>query len=392
MQILVTSFSIGPRTGGLRVGVLGLCRGLSSRGHQVSLFTTNADEGEVLNVPLGVPTFVEGVEVFYYPVQKVIFGNVLSFAMVKAFKHRVPNVDLVLIHSMYQLTSTVAAHYCRKFRVPYVVRPHGILDPTLARRRRWLLKWVYIQLFEKRNLNSAAAIQYSSQMEVELAHNFIDIKSPDLLIPEGVSLKPYEELPLRGSFRSKYPEMAGKSLILHLGRIHQKKGIELLIEAFSMAAVHRDDAHLVLAGAGDSDYVMRINKLILDFGVSKRTTITGQLSDFEKLAVLSDADVFALPSYGENFGISVVEAMACGLPVVISDNVGIWRDIKDGDAGIVTKCRPDKIALAVEKLLDDPSLRTAMGLRGKALVDARFSADRMSKSMDAAFQAICGVG
>ena len=138
MQILVTSFSIAPRTGGLRVGVLGFCKGLANRGHQVSLYTTNADGDRTLGVPLGVSTLEEGVEVFYYPAQKVIFGNVLSYPMVRALKHRVPNADLVLIHSLYQFTSTVAAHYCRKFRIPYVLRPHGILDPVLARRRRWL--------------------------------------------------------------------------------------------------------------------------------------------------------------------------------------------------------------------------------------------------------------
>src|SRR3989338_8448266 len=173
MRILVTSFSIAPRTGGLRVGVLGLCQGLANRGHQVSLYTTNADGNKTLDVPLGVSTLEEGVEVFFYQEQKVIFGNVLSYPMVRALKHRVPNVDLVLIHSLYQLTSTVAANYCRKFRVPYVLRPHGILDPSLARRRRWLLKWTYIQLFEKRNFNCAAAIQYSSRMEEEMARHFM---------------------------------------------------------------------------------------------------------------------------------------------------------------------------------------------------------------------------
>src|SRR3989344_7451912 len=209
MRILVTSFSIAPRTGALRVGVIGLCQGLASRGHQVSLYTTNADGNETLDVPLGVSTREEGVEVFFYPEQKIIFGNVFSYPMVRALKHRVPNVDLVLIHSLYQLTSTAAAHYCRKFRVPYVLRPHGILDPSLARRRRWLLKWAYIQLFEKRNFNYAAAIQYSSRIEEELARQFMTVKSPNLLIPEGISLDPFAKLPQRGGFRAKYPEMAG---------------------------------------------------------------------------------------------------------------------------------------------------------------------------------------
>ena len=391
MRILVTSFSITPRTGGLRVGVLGLCKGLANRGHQVSLYTTNADGNKTLNVPLGVSTLEGDVEVFFYPAQKVVFGNVLSYPMVGALKHRVPNVDLVLIHSLYQFTSTVAAHYCRKFRVPYVVRPHGILDPALARRRRWLLKWAYIQLFEKRNLNCAAAIQYSSRMEGEMARYFMAVKSPSLLIPEGISLDPFAKLPHRGVFRARYPEMAGKSLILHFGRFHPKKGLELLVEAFAKVAARRDDAHLVLAGGGDNDYVMHITKMLCDLGVSDRTTITGQMDEDEKLAVLRDADIFVLPSYGENFGISVVEAMACGLPVVISDKVGIWREIAEAEAGIVTTCHSEKIADAMEKLLDDPGLRMALGRHGKMLVGAQFSADRMAERMETAYQSLCGV-
>ena len=391
MRILVTSFSIGPLTGGLRVGVLGLCKGLAKRGHQVSLYTTNADENEILNVPLGVSTLEEGVEVFFYPAQKIIFGNVLSYPLVAALKHRVPNVDLVLIHSMYQLTSTAAAFYCRKFRVPYVVRPHGIMDPKLARRRRWLLKWSYIQLFEKKNLNCAAAIQYSSRMEDEMARHFMTVKSPSLLIPEGINLEPFEKLPSRGNFRDKYPEMAGKSLILHLGRIHEKKGIDLLAEAFSLVAARRDDAYLVLAGGGDNDYVVRIAKMLHDLGVFDRAIITGQLDEDEKLAVLRDADIFVLASYGENFGISVVEAMACGLPVLISDKVGICSEIVEAGAGIVTTCESEKIADCIENLLVDSGLRISIGQRGKTLVYEQFSMDRMAESMESAYQALCGV-
>jgi len=391
MKILVTSFSIGPRTGGLRVGVLGLCQGLTNRGHQVSLYTTNSDENEFLNVPLGVSALEEGVEVFYFPAQKVIFGNVLSYPMVRALKQNVPKFDLVLIHSMYQLTSTVAAHYCRKFQVPYVLRPHGIMNPYLARRRRWLLKWAYIQLFEKRNFNFAAAVQYSSRMEDEMARYFMSVKSPSLLIPEGVGLDNFAKLPRRGSFRARYPKVAGKSLILYLGRIHQKKGLELLVEAFSRVAASRDDAHLVLAGSGDNDYVNRITKMLYDFDVFDRTTITGQLDADEKLAVLRDADVFVLASYGENFGIAVVEAMACGLPVVISDNVGICREVEDAEAGIVTTCHAGEIAHAIERLLNEPDLRMTLGRQGKSLVSTQFSTDKMAERMETAYQSLCGV-
>jgi glycosyltransferase involved in cell wall biosynthesis len=271
------------------------------------------------------------------------------------------------------------------------VRPHGILDSTLARRRRWLLKWVYLQFFEKKNLNSAAAIQFSSSMEEEMAKDFMTIKSPKLLISEGINVEPFKKLPHKGSFRARYPEMDGKSLILHLGRLHQKKGLELLVEAYYQIAKRRDDVHLVLAGSGDADFVMRITKMLQDFGIFHRVTITGQLDEDTKLAVLQDADIFVLSSYGENFGLSVVEAMACGLPVLISDKVGIWKEIVEAGAGIVTTCESNKIADQIEKVLNDPELRLNMGQSGKSLVEAQFSTDRMAEKMETAYHSLCGI-
>ncbi len=389
MRILVTAYSIAPSTGGGRIGILGICRGLARRGHEILLHTTNADGDGVLDVPVGVSTRQEGVEVWFHPAQKVIWGNVLSFPVIRALRQKVPGSDLVLIHSLYQFTSTFAAHYCRKFSVPYILRPHGTLDPFLVYRRRWPLKWAYINLFEKKNFNSAAAVQYSSQMEEEMTHQFMTVTSPSLVIPEGINLESFAELPQRGTFRTKYPATAGKILVLFLSRFHQKKGIELLIRAFARVKRRGSNAHLVLAGSGDSDYVKRIPQILRDAGISDSATITGQLSDLEKLSALADADLFALPSYGENFGIAVVEAMACGLPVLISDKVGICREIANAGAGVVTPCDPERIAEAMESLIKDPRSRARLGERGRRLVHAQFSMDRMAERMEHAYQALC---
>ncbi len=391
MRILVTSYSIAPGTGGLRVGVLGMCKGLAERGHQVALYTTNTDENKTLDVPLGVPVFEEGVEVYFHAAQLVVCNNVISFPIVKALKNKVLQSDLVLIHSPYQFTSTVAAHYCRQFKVPYVLRPHGTLDPFLVYRRRWALKWAYINLFERRNFNFAAAIQYSSRMEEEMTCNFLTVNAPSLIIPEGIDVEDFARLPPRGTFRMKFPEMAGKTLILYLGRFHQKKGLELLIDAFSRVASRCANAHLVLAGTGDRQYVERIIQMLRDLGVAGRSTITGQLSDVEKLAALADADLFVLPSHGENFGYSVVEAMACGLPVLISDKVGIWQEVAEAEAGIVTRCHSGQIADAMEKLVNDAGLRVKLGIYGKRLVEMQFSTVQMAERMEVAYQSLCGV-
>jgi glycosyltransferase involved in cell wall biosynthesis len=341
-----------------------------------------------MNVPLEVPIDQEGVETYVYPVQLSVWGNEVSFPMARALKRRVPQSDIVLIHSLYQFTSTAASYYCRKKQVPYVLRPHGTLDPFLVYRRRWPLKWAYINLFEKNNFNAAAAIQYSSRMEESMTSHFMDVTSPSLVIPEGIDLEKFAKLPPRGTFRAKHPETAGKVLILFLGRFHQKKGLELLIDAIARPK-SRGDAHLVLAGSGDPDYVTQISQMVRGAGLSRCTTITGQLSEEDKLAALADADLFVLPSFGENFGLAVVEAMACGVPVLISDKVGIWPEIAEAEAGMVTPCDVDKIADAINKLVNDQELRAILGGRGRKLVHEQFSMDRMAERMELAYQSLC---
>lgn len=389
MRILVTAHSIAPSSGGLRVGVLGICKGLIKRGHQVTLVTTNADGKGVFDVPLGVPTLLEGVEVYFFSTQLLLFGNAISISLARALKLLVRHADIVLIHSLYQFISTVAAHYCRRYSVPYVLRPHGSLDPFLVYRRRWILKWCYLRLFEERNFRFAATVQYSSKMEEAMTGRFLTSQINSLIIPEGIDLKDFATLPSRGTFRARYPEMANKTLILFLGRFHQKKGLELLINAFALVANRCPIAHLVLAGSGDQDYIKHITQSLNDIGLDIRSTITGQLNDDEKLAALADADLFALPSHGENFGLAVVEAMACGLPVLISDKVGIWQDVAKFEAGIVTQCDSSKIADAMEKLVNDPGLRIKLGLNGKKLVEAQFNIDRMAERMEIEYQSLC---
>lgn len=382
MQILVTAAGIAPSTGGGRVGILGMCRGLAQRGHQVTLLTTNADESGVIDVPLGMPVDQEGVETYFYQAQ---LRNVFSFPMAAALKRMVPQSDIVLIHSLYQFTSTIAAHYCRKNKVPYVLRPHGTLDPFLVFRRRWLLKWVYIKLFEVRNFRGAAAVQYSSVIEEGMTQRFVGGPIRSLVIPEGISLEKFANIPMMGSFRTRYPEMVGKALILYLGRFDQKKGIELLVESFNELALRRTDVHLLLVGGGDSYYINKIMGMLRDRGIAHRSTYTGMVSEQEKIEALTHADIFVLPSRGENFGIAVVEAMACGIPVIISDQVGIWREVAEAEAGIVTRCDSAEIILAMEELISNPFRMQRLGENGKNLVAMQFTQERMAERMEEAF-------
>ena len=377
LRILHVISSLAPRYGGPPQVCLELCRELVRQGARVSIYTTNVDGRGVMDVPLDAPVRRDGVEIRYFPVETPR-AWVVSRPLARALREAVPEHDLVHVHSLYLFPSTVAAHYCRRFGVPYLVRPHGTLDPYLFRRHR-ARKWVYERLFEWRNLNRAAALHFTSLDEQELVRP-LGLRSPGIVVPPGVEPERYRDPSLDGSFRAAWPETRGRRLILFLGRLNFKKGLDVLARAFGAVSRQRPDAHLVLAGPDDG-YGATVRRQLDAEGVLGRVTFTGMLLGRDKLAALRDADVFVLPSYTENFGIAVVEAMACGRPVVISDRVNIWREVAEAGAGRVTRCDAGEVAAALLDFLDDPAASRAAGARAARLVAERFawpaSADRM---------------
>jgi len=296
-----------------------------------------------------------------------------------ALRSAIPRFDLVHIHSLYLFPSTVAAYYSRRYGVPYVVKPHGSLDPYLFRRHRGR-KWIYEQLFEWRNLNRAAAIHFTTVEERDLTRP-LHLKAPSLVVPVGLDLREFDTAPPYGAFRAAYPHTQGKKILLFLGRLNFKKGLDLLIEAYSEIARQRDDVHLMLVGPDDDGYGERIRRWLRTQGVLGRATFTGMLSGPERLAAFRDADVFVLPSYTENFGIAVVEAMASRVPVVISNKVNIWHTVAEAEAGLVVDCNARQLRQALLMLIDDPVLRNEIGARGRRLVEDMFTAKAVAERM-----------
>jgi glycosyltransferase involved in cell wall biosynthesis len=182
--------------------------------------------------------------------------------------------------------------------------------------------------------------------------------------------------------------MMGKKLILSLGRITEKKGLDLLARAFGSIARERDDVHLVIAGPDERDYRAQVEGWLRTERVSEKTTFTGMLVGAEKQAAFRDADLFVLPSYSENFGLAVVEAMAFGLPVVVSKRVNIWREIADAGAGLVVDCDVRQLADALEQMLRDAAAAQGMGECGHRLVESRFTWSRVGQQMAAVYEDI----
>ncbi|HVN27739.1 MAG TPA: glycosyltransferase, partial [Candidatus Binataceae bacterium] len=322
----------------------------------------------------------DGVERWYFSTQRTgLFG--VSFTLINALRRNVAGFDLAHIHSLYRFPSTIAAHYCRRFDVPYIVRPHGTLDPFIYHRHR-LRKIVYERLIENRNLERAAAVHFTAAEEMSLAQS-LGLKFRGVVVPLGVELPPpsasREEL--RAAFAGEWPQTRDKRIILFLGRLTQKKGLDLLVKAFGRLARARDDVHLFLAGPDDEGYGANVRQWLKDEGVAERATFAGMLEGARKEAALAAADVFVLSSYSENFGIAVIEALAAGVPAVISNKINIWRELHDADAAVVVNCNVDEVTAAISKVLDDAALARRLAAAGKKIVAEQFTwpivADRM---------------
>jgi glycosyltransferase involved in cell wall biosynthesis len=385
MKILHVIANLAPRYGGPSKACKEMARAVAQLGHEVSIYTTNQDGPGELEVPLGQPVWQEGVEIRYFPIQPPRFWGA-SLPLALALRRQIPAFDLVHIHSLYLFHDLVTGHYCRRYGIPYLMRPHGTLDPFLHRRhrgrKRLMEKW-----FENRNIRGAAALHFTTYREAELAAPYT-FGTPGLVVPLGVGNDEFATLPEPGSFRRRHPEIGDRRIILFFGRINFKKGLDLLARAFGAVARRRQDVHLVIAGPDNEGWGGRVRTWLEAEGAEARTTFTGMLLGPERLAVLRDATLFALPSYSENFGLAVVEAMAAGLPVIISDQVNIWQEVKAGGAGRVVPCDAAALADQILDLLDRPEVAQQMGRKGRALVQERFQWPQVGRSLAEAYARI----
>lgn len=385
-KILHVIGNLAPRYGGPSKACFEMAKATVQHGHEVAIYTTNQDGPDQLDVPLGIPIEKEGVMLTYFPIQQPRFLST-SWPMYRTLKESIKQFDIVHIHSLYLFHSAVVPTLCKKHQIPYLIRPHGTLDPYIYRRHRWR-KRITEFLFQNKHLKDAAGIHCTTEEEAELAKPYLyDAKT--YVIPNGLFFDDYENLPEKGLFTSQYPELKNKKIILFMGRINFKKGIDILVKSMSQIVKKHLDAHLVLAGPDNDDYLAKIYQWIREEDIKNSVTYVGMVQGKEKLALLRDADIFVLPSYTENFGISVVEAMACGLPVVISTNVNIWHEIKKADAGIVTECAPMQVSDAIVRLLSDKISCQRLAKTGKTFVQQQYAWDNVSQQLINMYRDIC---
>jgi glycosyltransferase involved in cell wall biosynthesis len=312
-----------------------------------------------------------------------------SFELAKWLARNIGEFDVVHVHGLYRFATTYAAYQARRQGVPYVITPHGALDPYLYARSssgKLGFKRLYERWFDLPNLHAADAIHYTAEEERERTA-FLNLRAPSFVVPNGLDWDRYRALPARGALRARWG-LGEAPLALFLGRLHFKKGLDLLIPAFDALRQRVPGVQLVIAGPENDDYGQQVRGWVRERGLEDTVHFVGPLEGTDVLQAYVDADVFALPSYTENFGMTVAEAMACALPVVISDQVNIHAEVSGAGAGLVTACDAGEVTAALELLLRDAERRRAMGAAGRRLVQERFTWPAIVEQLTAEYQKV----
>lgn len=370
-KILHVIPSVGLQRGGPSVMVRTMARALSQAGLEVHVATTDDNGPDRLHVPHGVPQQEDGATFWYFPRQTRFYT--FSWPLTRWLARHVRDFDLVHIHALFSYAALPAALLAYRARVPYIVRPLGTLNRWGIKNRRPWLKKLSFRVLESHILSCAAGIHYTCEQELVEAGD-LGVSASPLIIPNAVDLPEGE---VRASL--KLPE--DRKVILFLSRLDRKKGLDLLFEAFARVRTECPSAVLVLAGTGDPEWVASLKEIADRLGIASYVVWAGFLTGEDKWAALGAADVFVLPSYSENFGIAIVEAMACGCPVVLSDQVGIHREITRAGAGLVTPCRVEEVTRAILKVLNDSALRSRMSENGVRMARQQFSVEVVSRKL-----------
>lgn len=371
---VVPTYLPATRYGGPIRTVHALCRALAAQGHDIHVFTTNVDGPDDSDVPLGTPVDLEGVKVTYFP-SRTLRRLYWSPPMGRALFGGMTDYDLVHVHSIYLWPTWTAGRAARRNGVPYVLSPRGMLVPELIRRKNRWIKEAWLRLIERPNLERAAAIHTTSEIEAHHLSSFGWHLPPVAIVPHGVDDPPAVDR--QAVAADVAAVLAGPRAVLAFGRISWEKGLDRLIAAIPLAPA----ARLIIAG-NDGGQAASLAEQARALGVEGRVTLLPRnISGADKEALFANAALFAMTSLSENFGLAAFEAMRRGLPVLTTADVGMSEIVRQASAGMIVDPVPAAIARGLEAMLADEAERHAMGRRGCEFVVGNYGWDMVATRM-----------
>ena len=381
MRVLHVIPAVAARYGGPSRTIFDMCRALQKQGVQLLIATTDADGHGRLPVELGRPITYQGLDVIFFP-RQISEAFKYSRPLGQWLAANVGRFDLVEIHAVFSHSSLAAARACRARNVPYLLRPLGSLGSWSLRHKNLRKKAIW-HCGVRTMIRGAAAMHYTTVEEQRQAERVVPT-IPGVVIPLGIdeSSINLSEAPDTGQ----HLQMLGQHpYVLVLSRLHPVKGLELLLDVFLDLISRERFQHwkLVVAGDGDAKYVESLKSAVRKRNAADRVIFTGWLDGPQKIAALRSAALFASPSHHENFGVSVVESLACGVPVLISNHVGLCEEIRAAQAGWVSTLDRANLLNSLADALSDDAERSTRGLAGRELVRSHFTWSNVAKQLTA---------
>jgi glycosyltransferase involved in cell wall biosynthesis len=392
MKVLHVLPSISPTLGGPTQVALNLVHALCKIGVDAEIVTTNHQltVDYPVNQRISYPISTDGDQQATIPVWFLPYNPpelkefIFSKALTEWLWQHLATYDIIDNHYLFSYAPTCAAAIARFRKVPYTVRTMGQLTPWALSQGRFK-KQVYSFFVERRNLNGAAAIHCTATDEAKDIQHF-GVKTPTVTLPLGVNLPvPISDAPQK--LRQVYNIPAATPVLLFLSRLHYKKQPDLLIQVLANIT-QQQDCHLILAGSGEADYLSQLKQLTASLGLSDRITFTGFVAGYDKNLLLQGADLFVLPSHSENFGIAVAEALAAGLPVVITPGVQIASEILAAQAGVVLDADLESLTTTIVQLLQNVDQRCQLAENGRRFAQARYAWTPIAQELKTIYKTI----
>jgi glycosyltransferase involved in cell wall biosynthesis len=378
LKILQLVHTLDPSVGGVAAAVLALSRGLARRGHKLDVVVLDepdvvaavADRGPADNIT--VHALGSGLTSYRY-----------SRTLRPWLRQHGGDYDRVIVNGIWQYLSFAAWRRYAGSSVPYYVFPHGMLDPWFKETfpLKHLKKWLYWPWAEYRVLRDAAAVIFTAEEErFQARKSFWLYRCREKVSPLGVEAPPISSN-AKSEFLSRYPQLQNSRNFLFLGRLHPKKGCDILLEAFARFRSN-DSISLILAGPDQVGWESDLRRQVTRLNLTNRVVFTGMLEGSMKQGAFANAEAFVLPSHQENFGISVVEALAVSVPVLISNRVNIWREIEADRAGYVESDDLAGTTRLLQRWIDTaPAEREMIRQNARRCFEQRFEINRAVDSL-----------
>lgn len=376
LRLLRVISSVNPKGGGPIEGVKQLYAPMKALGVELEVACCDAPDAPWLS-NCGLPVV--------HALGPARSGYAYAPRLLPWLRANVHRFDAVIVNGIWQYHSLAARQALVGTQVPYFVFTHGMLDPWFKKTYplKHLKKWLYWPWAEYRVLRDARAVIFTCEEERLLARqSFWLYRANEAVTNYGTSSPPNNGHELAQQFVAAHPQLQGKRIALFLSRIHEKKGCDLLIEAFAQVSVAHPDLHLVMAGPDQTGWAQQLKAQASRLGIADRVSWPGMLQGDHKWGAYYVAEVFCLPSHQENFGIVVAEALACGKPVLISNKVNIWREIEAFGAGLISSDTVEGTTRMLQRWLDlSDAERQQMALLARKIFVEKFEITRAARDL-----------